>query len=355
MNKSALRRLCQAAPLALLFLVAPAFGTPELAPNAPERYTVKPGDTLWGIASRFLRDPWRWPEIWQANPDIANPHLIYPGDVLVLADGRLRALRRETVKLSPQVRSEPFAEAIPTIPPSAIAPYLSAPLVVEDATLGRAGYVAAAIDNRVVLGKYVHFYARGLAEPVGDIYQIFRPDKPLADPCTGEQLGLLALHVGDARVVHDFGSACCPGASNGKDGERSVKMQITRSFIEIEPGDRLVPAPKKPADLSFLPRAPQMGGVCARVIDAPRGVRETGKYDVVALSVGSRNGIEPGHVLRILQAGQLARDPITNKVFEAPQEPAGLAMVFRTFERVSFALVMESQRPIDIGFSVEKP
>jgi hypothetical protein len=206
-----------------------------------------------------------------------------------------------------------------------------------------------------VVGKYVHFYARGLPEPLSDIYQIFRPDKPLTDPCTGERLGLLAIHVGDARVVHDFGSACCTGSEGAKNEGRTVKLQMTRSFIESVPGDRLIPAPAKPADLSFHPRAPSMGGVCARVIDAPRGVRETGKFDIVALSVGKRNGIEPGHVLRILQAGQISRDPITGKAFEAPQEPAGLAMVFRTFDKVSFALVMEAQRPIDIGFSVESP
>lgn len=348
------RFLRPAGLMALLFAGAPAIGAPELAPGAPERYTVKQGDTLWNIARRYLKDPWRWQEIWQANPEIANPNLIYPGDVLVLSGAQLRALRRETVKLSPQVRSEPRVEPIPTIPPSAIAPYLSAPLVVEDDTLQRAGYVAAGIDGRLVVGKYIHFYARGLPEPTAQIYQIFRPDKPLLDPCTGEKLGLLALHLGDAQVVPDHGAACCPGDKGGKEG-RTVKLQVTRSFTEIEPGDRLIPAPPRPADLSFQPRAPTMGGVCARVIDAPRGVRETGKYDIVALSVGKRNGIEPGHVLRILQAGVIERDPVTDKPFETPQESAGLAMVFRTFDKVSFALVLEAQRPIDIGFSVENP
>lgn len=355
MKTYAHRWLRRGGPLVLLFVLAPVLAAPDFVPDAPERYTVKQGDTLWSIAKRYLQDPWRWPEIWQANPEIANPHLIYPGDMLVLAGGRLRAVRRETVKLSPEVRSEPRVEAIPTIPPAAIAPFLTAPLVVEDDLLGRAGYVAAGIDNRIVVGKYIHFYARGLPEPRAEIYQIFRPDKPLIDPCTGEKLGLLALHVGDARVVPDHGSACCTDGAKGGDKDRTVKMQATRSFFEIEPGDRLIPAPAKPADLSFHPRAPAMGGVCARVIDSPHGVRETGKYDVVALSVGRRNGIEPGHVLRILQAGQIVRDPITNKLFEAPQEPAGLAMVFRTFDRVSFALIVEAQRPIDIGFSVENP
>ncbi len=317
--------------------------SPDLRPDHPKRYTVKKGDTLWDIAARFLRDPWRWPEIWQRNPAVKNPHLIYPGDVLVMnmVDGApiLKVLRRKVVKLSPAIYAQPLEDAIPSIPPSAIQPFLTSPLVVGKDGLRDAGHVAIGADGKIALGSYSVLYARGLPESDTKFYRILRPGKRFIDPLSGEFLGQQATHVGDAKML-------TPG--------ETARMEVVRSHGEVSPGDRMIPAPEDIGLPYFTPSAPEHN-VRGFIIDAPGGVAEVGPLSVVVVSVGTRENIEPGHVLRILRDAGLARDPATRERFKIPEEESGLLMVFRAFEKVSYGLVMKAVRPIHVLDVVETP
>jgi hypothetical protein len=336
--------------LGALFLVLtlpgrPAFPeTVEIKPDSPERYTVKEGDTLWSIASRFLENPWRWPEIWQQNPDIENPHLIYPGDLLVLtgtADGQpaVRVLREQKVtKLTPEARVVDRDDAIPTIPPDAIQPYLTNPLVIEEDGLDHTAYVAAGREGAVILGKYSVFYAKGVNGDA-DYYNLFRPGKMLVHPETDEFLGLQAIHLGDARVLAA--------------GE-TAKMEVTSSNQEIGAGDRMVPAYDDIALPYFQPRAPGQP-VDGYIIDIEGAVAEGGPLQAVVITLGARENVEPGHVLRIQRQEPPRKDPVTGGTVVIPPEDSGLAIVFRVFEKVSYALVLQADRAIHLNDRVTNP
>lgn len=329
-----------------LLITGAAFAAtaPELADNHPDRYTVKKGDTLWDIAGKFLRLPWRWPQIWQDNQQIENPHLIYPGDVLVLTyvDGnpRLKLLRNNIVRLSPKVRSQPVREAIPAIEPGVIQAFLRDPLVLDEGMLKRAGYVAAGLDDRIAFGRLNKFYGRGLKKPAQEHYSIFRPDKILVDPITKEKLGQLVLHLGSAIPV--------------RENDDTVKMEIIKSHEEILAGDRLLPTQRNIELPYFLPHAPD-NKVEGNIINIPHGVSEVGTYSVVVINLGKRNKLEPGHVLRIMRQAKSIIDPVTKKPFTPPLEDSGLLMVFRSFEKVSFGLVMSATRPIHLNDHIETP
>ena len=320
----------------------------ELKDSSPERYSVKKGDTLWGIAGKYLEDPWRWPEIWQRNDQIENPHLIYPGDLLVLVrdgdGGHLKLLRssklkRDTVKLSPAIYIDPEADAIPTIPPDAIAPFLSAPLIVEEKGLEQAPYITSGTEDNIVLGRNSRFYARGLSDPEIEYYRIFRPARALKDVETGEVLGYEALHIGDAELIN-FAEIS--------------KLEVVKSLQEISPGDRLLKAPKDISLPHYHPRKPD-SEVRGRIITTLRGIFEMGPMDVAVLSVGERDGIENGHVLRILRHKGKTKDPIKKDIYQLPDEQSGLLMVFRTFEKLSYGLILHATRAIHVNDTIETP
>lgn len=316
----------------------------QIKADSPDRYTVTEGDTLWGIASRFLEDPWRWPEIWQQNPDIENPHLIYPGDVLVLtgtADGepRMKVLReRKITKLKPEVRMVERDDAIPTIPPDAIQAFLTNPLVIEEGGLDHAGYVAAGQEGALVLGKYNVFFAKGVNDGA-DFYNLFRPGKQLVHPVTGEFLGVQAIHLGEARMLAAGDTA---------------KMEITDSTQEIGLGDRMVPAEADIALPYYQPRAPD-GPVDGYVVDIAGAVAEGGPLQAIVITLGTRDGMAPGHVLRIQRQEPPQPDVVTGGTVEIPPQDSGLAMVFRVFEKVSYALVLEADRAIHLSDRVTEP
>ncbi len=334
----------------------------QLKPDHPERYTVQKGDTLWDIATRFLKSPWHWPKIWKINEQIKNPHLIYPGDVIVLrwVDGKpeLSVLRREklpqteapagefvpeapdgrTVKLEPRVHVEPLKAAIPTIPPNAINPFLTQPLVVEEDELERAGYITVGLDDRIVLGDHSPFYARGLRGEA-EHYHVFRPGKEFRHPDTGELLGYEAIYLGDARLLE-------PGDPS--------KLVVTRVKQEILPADRLLVSPQTAALPYYYPRAPDKE-VRGRILAALNAVSEIGPYAVVAISLGEREGIEEGHVLRILRHAGEHLDPVTRELYPLPDEESGLLMVFRTFRKMSYAVVMQANRPVHVLDVVATP
>lgn len=331
----------------------------DLKPDHPERYTVVKGDTLWDISARFLKSPWHWPKIWKINEQITNPHLIYPGDVVVLryVDGKpvLTVLRKEklplvdveapppsdgrTVKLSPRVHSEPLERAIPTIPPDAILPFLSQPLAVGEKELEQAGYVTVGLDDRIALGDNSEFYARGLKNDGHEYYQIFRKGDPIKHPDTGELLAYEAVYLGDAQrlVAGD-----------------PTKLVVTTVKQEILPRDRLMAAPKKPALPYYYPHAPKKE-VNGRIVAALNAVAEIGPYTIVAITLGKREGMEEGNVLRIMRHAGKHKDPVTHKYYKLPDEEAGLLMVFRVYEKVSYALVMDATRPIHILDAVTTP
>lgn len=333
----------------------------QLRPDHPERYIVQKGDTLWDIAARFLRSPWHWPRIWKINEQIKNPHLIYPGDAIVLrwVDGRpeITVLRRERVlppeavpsppeapvdlaalKLEPRVRIEPLEEAIPTIPPGAIAPFLTQPLVVEEKELERAGYITVGLDNRIVLGDSSQFYARGV-KGAEEYYHVFRPGEAIRHPDTGELLGYEAIYLGDAKLLE-------PGDPS--------KLVVTRVKQEILPADRLLVATRSPALPYYHPQAP-MRLVRGKIVSALNAVSEIGPFAVVAITLGKREGIAEGHVLRILRDAGEHTDPVTRERYRLPDEETGLVMVFRVFEKVSYAVVLNATRPVHLHDVVATP
>jgi hypothetical protein len=373
--------------ISLIFIISSATAalaaTPaELRPDAPDRYIVVPGDTLWGIATRFLKDPWRWPELWKMNrQQIRNPHRIYPGDVLVLdrSGGEVR-LRLESVRLTPRVRVEPMdQQAIRSIPPSVIEPFLSRPMVVSLDELKTAPRIMATEEDRVAIGRGNIAYVEGLREGQGERWQVFRRGGALIDPDNKEVLGYEAIYLGEATVR--------------RYGELST-VEITRSVQEIYRDDRLVPLPKELPVFAYVPHAPDRP-INARIVSTYGGLWETGPLSIIALSRGTRDGLEVGHVLALHRDQRSARyaqrtEPIFGRtgptgsdkripyysppagvrnspLFDSgqavresdfaklPAERYGLIMVFRTFERASYALVMQANRPVAVADFITTP
>lgn len=314
----------------------------ELNPNHPERYTVSDGDTLWGISQRFLADPWRWPEIWNQNEQIENPHLIFPGDVLVMTsvggEPQLRLLRN-TVQLSPSTRVEPLEDAIPTIPPNVITPFLTDPLVIGEGELDAAAYITVGVEDNIVLGKLSQFYARGVDDTGDEFYRIFRIGEIFSHPETDEILGQEAISLGDAKLLRTGDPA---------------KLEVIRSKEEIGPTDRLVPAARDIALPYYFPHAPD-SDIQGWVLSAPGGVNEVGPLSIVTTTLGERDGIEEGHVLQIMRHRGEHIDPLTGQPYDLPDERSGLLMIFRTFEKMSYALVLTANRAVHIADIVRTP
>jgi hypothetical protein len=314
----------------------------QLADNAPGRHIVVPGDTLWGIAGKFLKEPWRWPEVWNMNRDqVKNPHLIFPGDVIVLdrdANGNPR-LRLQNAKLQPQVYSEQLSQAIPSIPPNVINPFLSAPLIIEAGALDNAAHISATQEDRVFLGNGDTAYVAN-ADPSKEKWQIYRRGKALPDPETKETLGYEAFYLGTARQIE-------PGAP--------AIFEVITAKEEIGRGDRLIPA-IPPLLLSYVPHKPEQP-VDGRIVSVYGGVNEAGKFSIVSLNLGTNNGIEVGHVLTLERNRVVIQrdDEGRKETVKVPEERYGLIFVFRTFERISYALVAQSEGPVKINDFTRTP
>jgi hypothetical protein len=342
---------------------APASATADtrgmVNPSAPMHYTVKRGDTLWGIASMYLKDPWLWPEVWIINPQIPNPHLIYPGDQLALAygaDGRptVRVEQAGTVRLDPRLRSTPLANAIPTIPYSAIAAFLSRPTVVSDEEIKHAPYVLAFRDMHQVAGSNNEVYIRNLSAVENSRYAIVHIAGPLRDPDDNKLLGYEAIYAATALVQR-------PG-----DPAKAVLIDPARETLA---GDRLLSAENTETPITFAPHAPATQ-VHGRIIDRVAGTDLIGLYDVVVLNRGKSQGLEPGTVLAIDMRGEVVPDVYrggrsiaigsTSDVTFAPKvklpnERNGTLLVFKVYDRVSYALIVGADDVIRIGDVVHNP
>ncbi len=327
---------------------------PVLNPRHPETYVVKRGDTLWDIASMFLRDPWLWPEIWQINPQIENPHLIFPGDMLSLAytgDGRPviqleRGPQPTTAgggfeKLSPRIRSTPLEEAIQTIPYETLRAFLSRPRVIEKNELDRLPYIVAQREG-LIGSSGRDTYARGTDAPVGTVYNVIDKGAKLIDPDTKDVLGYQGIYVGQGRVDRTGD----PATVHLLDTEREA---VAGNYL-VEEEDA--------TPTNFLPHAPARD-VDGRIISVLSGVSLIGQYQVVVLNRGTRDGLDAGAVLRVYQAGRTIRDEFGKGAFGKkvvlPDEPAGTMMVFRTSDRISYALVMEATMAIAVLDKVRNP
>jgi hypothetical protein len=313
----------------------------------PDRYVVVKGDTLWDISERFLNSPWLWPEVWYVNPQIRNPHLIYPGDVITLTyvDGKpqLRVERGTgTYKLSPTARAERLDRAIPTIPIDAIRQFLTQPLVAEEDTLRTAAYVVSSADEHLIVGAGDRVYVRGISADQGDRYNIFRPGDAYKDPQTGEILGYEALYLGDA------------SAETFADPSTLALIRTTR---EINIGDRVMPMTQEDVFAYFTPHSAdtEIDGTIISVVD---GVSQIGQYQVVVLNRGLRENVDVGTVFQIMQAGEVIADQVStarNATVRLPDEKAGTLMVFRTFDKVSFGLVLQASSALHVGDRVRTP
>lgn len=337
---------------------------PQVRPSAPMTYTVKRGDTLWGIASMFLRDPWLWPEIWYDNPRIHNPHLIYPGDMLVLAygaNGRPRIFvahggtaRAEaedgTVRLEPHLRSTALQSAIPAIPYSAVAAFLSRPAILTKREIDSAPHVVAFRNMHQAAGAGYYAYIRGLDAPVGARFVVLHIGEQLTDPESGRFLGYQGLYTATAQVVS---------------AEQPEKVLLTNSGRETLRGDCLFPE-SGGGDLNFTPRAPSTA-VRGEIISVIDDVNAIGQYDIVAINRGTQRGVTPGTVLAVDRAGQTVvdRGPAAYARWDRsswfshhvtlPEDRAGTLLVFKSYEHMSYALVVGASQQMMVGDVIRNP
>lgn len=314
-----------------------------LAEGHPNEYVVQVGDTLWDISSAFLKDPWYWPEIWYVNPQIENPHLIYPGDVLglVTIDGQTRItnVRASTYRLSPQARVTPLTEAINSIPYEAVAAFLSSGVVLEKDQAASLPYLLDTRGDHLIASAGNEIYVRGIrGDQPSTRYNIVHVGDPLIDPDDNRLIGYHGILIGEGSLR--------------RAGDPAT-VALTDSNQEAVKGDRLIPATVD-VPLNFFPRTPS-SNVEGRIISVVGGVTQIGQYQVIVINRGSNNGLAVGDVLSVFQAGQVVKDRIGGGSVRLPDEQAGTVMLFKTYDRISYGLVMEATDAIHIHDAVRNP
>ena len=331
-------------------------------PEHPQTYIVEKGDTLWDISSYFLEDPWFWPEIWYKNPQVENPHLIYPGDELAIiyvgGEKRIQLLRRgetgealagtgtgglKVVKLSPRIRAQSIDASIPSIPIESIRQLLEKPLIIDEQTLANAAYVLDSRDNHLANAINDTLYVRNLDTDLGaGRYQVFRPHKPLVDTVTGEVLGYEALYVAETKLERRGDPA---------------SIRVTSSVREILRDDRVMPIDNSNMERDFFPRPPkeELNGNVISLLD---GISQLGQYQTLVINLGLRDGVDTGNVLAVDRVGNVVVDrneDEPNFQVKLPNERSGIIMVVRAYEKMSVALIMEASTPIKMNDLVRTP
>lgn len=340
-----IRRIISALLLSVAATLSPAHAAIDLADQAPDRYIVVPGDTLWSIAARFLKDPWRWPELWRLNKDeLRKPQRLTPGDIIVLnrngTDGDPQLKLAKVVKLAPQQYVEANSKAITSIPANFIEPFLAQPLIVEEHTLDDVARIVGTQEGRVFLARGDHAYVAGAAADI-EMWHVYRRGKALLDPESKQPLGYEAFHLGTARQIQP--------------GDQAL-FEIVDIKQEVGRGDRLLPA-TRPELLNYLPHKPETN-IAAKVISVYGGVNEAGRFSIIAINRGSADKLETGHVLALYRSSRTtqSRDEDNRRAMVTlPEERSGLAFVFRTFAHISYALVMETTRPVTVLDTARTP
>ncbi|NOQ64019.1 MAG: LysM peptidoglycan-binding domain-containing protein [Methyloprofundus sp.] len=325
-----------------------------LSANPPAQYTVVKGDTLWDISAKFLHNPWEWPQVWKHNNHIQNPHLIYPGDVISLClvggetmlcvDSNMNAYdsANNSRTLYPHMRPQDTSEAIAMIPVEDITPYLNSPKVVDQHDLENAPYIVDFAAEHIIAGAGDEIFVRSILKADSLSYTTYRPGLTYEDPDTGEILGYEALFIAD-NIILEIGDP--------------ATLRIITTKREVRRGDRLMTTSEDHAVMNFFPKPPTMK-IDAAIISVLGGVSQIGQYDIIVLSKGKQDNLEIGHILSIKQTGKLIADPFhknKNELVKLPNREAGIALVFRVFDRVSYALVMSATRNITVLDRVSTP
>ena len=338
----------------LVALVVLAFSTLvhaqniELKENHPTTYTVVRGDTLWDISGRFLKKPWLWKEIWQVNPSIKNPNLIYPGDTLSLTyvNGRPRiglnrGKSRGTVKLSPSVRSEVVVDAIPTISLQSINTFLMKNRVIPNAKyLDDKPYVVGGENGSVVSGTGSKVYIKGKLPENETGFGLFRQAKEFRDPKTNELLGVNADEIATATLLTKQGDV--------------ATLRLIDTTQEVRNGDRVLPTENRNISANFELSAPKTI-IDAEIIDVPRGVNQVGRTDAVIVDKGTKDGLEAGNVLSIYRKGETVRDQVAGGSVKLPDEESGMLMIFKTYDKLSYGIILSANKPLSVGDKVKNP
>lgn len=317
-----------------------AAGDLSLREEAPLHYTVKKGDTLWGIANYYLRDAWQWPQLWYTNGRIKNPHLIYPGEVLtlVMVNGHPRLILAED-RLHPRIHEMPLDQAIPAIPIDAIREFLRGPRLISKEEIDKAPYVVEFTEEHVIAGQNSSVYVKNLPKNGIASWSLVKVGNPYTDPDTHEVLGFEAIPTGEADV-RDYG--------------QPAEMILTKSPQEVEIGNRLLPLEPESFKADFYPHAPSVP-VDGRILSVYGGLSQIAQYDIVAINRGSRDGIDPGTMLGIYQQGQTVPDPYSDGKIKLPEQKAGLLMVFKVTPRLSYGLVLKETRAAHLYDKVHNP
>lgn len=335
----------------MLFSTSILADTLKINPNHPDQYTVVQGDTLWDISGKFLEHPWQWPELWRNNPHIRNPHLIYPGDTLYFSYVNGEPSLSLTPpgysdaaepNLTPHIRVSEIKEAIPMIPSDAIAQFLSSPKVVSADEIANAPYVLEVADEHLIAGAGDRLYVRSIEHPEGLFYTVFREGQPYISPETKEILGYEAQYVADTILE-------APGDP--------ATLRIMKSDGEVRRGDRLILSAKSELALNYFPRPPQQP-IRGNILRVMGGVTQIGQHNIIVIDKGTADGLEVGHTLNVYRTGKTVIDKHEANASEQvklPDELAGQILIFRPFERVSYALVMKANSAIHVLDKVQTP
>ncbi len=335
---------------ALTFSLSLWADTVKLNPSHPMRHVVIKGDTLWDISAKFLQDPWQWPNIWHYNSQIKNPHLIYPGDVITLCfiEGNPKLCvnnsgnRDNQPILYPHMRSTNEDKAIPMIPIEVIMPFLLSPKVVDKNELANAPYIVAFSGEHLISGAGTSVFVRAILKPNFLAYTVYRPGKTYIAPDTGEILGYEAKHIADS-IILQLGDP--------------ATLRITNAKSEVRRGDRVMPASKEAEIFNLFPSPPKES-IKGSIISVMGGVHDIGQYAIIVIDKGTQDGLKKGHLLTIIQKGKIIPDPFNknkNELVQLPQQESGMVLIFRTFKRVSYGLVMTAHRDIHVLDSVQTP